>query len=375
MKSIQMVDLATQYHRLKADIDAAMNEVIVRSQFIQGDAVREFEQGLSKKLEVPFVWGCGNGTDALQMAFMALDLNPGDEVIVPSFNYIAAAEAAALMGLHPVFVDVDEHTFCIDPVSAEHAITTKTKAIVAVHLFGQCAPMEQLMNLCKKHQLFLIEDTAQAIGAQYLFSDGRTMYAGTMGDVGTLSFFPSKNLGCYGDGGAVLTRNEGLAERLKMIRNHGQKVKYTHEIIGINSRLDTLQAAILGVKLNHLDSFTRARQDLAKAYSEAFSKISGLIPPVISAQSTHVFHQYTLRCTAGNRQALADFLKLKGIPCMIYYPIALHLQPVFAAVHGNLSLPISSQLCDEVISLPMHTEMTADQQEYIIHTVQEFFHG
>jgi dTDP-4-amino-4,6-dideoxygalactose transaminase len=373
MKSIQMVDLAAQYDRLKTDIDAAMNEVIVRSQFIQGEAVRQFEQNLAEKLDVPFVWGCGNGTDALQMAFMALELNPGDEIIVPSFNYIAAAEAAALMGLKPVFVDVDEHTFCIDPISARNAITTNTKAIVAVHLFGQCAPMEELLDLAKAHQLFVIEDTAQAIGAQYTFSDGRIRYAGTMGDVGTLSFFPSKNLGCYGDGGAVLTRSEPLAERLKMIRNHGQKVKYTHEIIGINSRLDTLQAAILDVKLKHLDSFTVARQALAKNYSEAFSKIAGLIPPSISAQSTHVFHQYTLRCTHGNRQALADFLKSKGIPTMIYYPIALHLQPVFKAEHGELNLPVSLRLCDEVISLPMHTEMTDEQRAYIIGAVCEFF--
>jgi UDP-2-acetamido-2-deoxy-ribo-hexuluronate aminotransferase len=373
MKSIQMVDLAAQYDRLKTDIDAAMNEVIVRSQFIQGEAVRQFEQNLAEKLDVPFVWGCGNGTDALQMAFMALELNPGDEIIVPSFNYIAAAEAAALMGLKPVFVDVDEHTFCIDPISARNAITTNTKAIVAVHLFGQCAPMEELLDLAKAHQLFVIEDTAQAIGAQYTFSDGRSRYAGTMGDVGTLSFFPSKNLGCYGDGGAVLTRSEPLAERLKMIRNHGQKIKYTHEIIGINSRLDTLQAAILDVKLKHLDSFTLARQALAKNYSEAFSKISGLIPPVISAQSTHVFHQYTLRCTHGNRQALADFLKSKGIPTMIYYPIALHLQPVFKTEHGELNLPVSLRLCDEVISLPMHTEMTNEQRAYIIGAVCEFF--
>jgi len=373
MKSIQMVDLAAQYDRLKTDIDAAMNEVIVRSQFIQGEAVRQFEQNLAEKLDVPFVWGCGNGTDALQMAFMALELNPGDEIIVPSFNYIAAAEAAALMGLKPVFVDVDEHTFCIDPISAKNAITTNTKAIVAVHLFGQCAPMEELLDLAKAHQLFVLEDTAQAIGAQYTFSDGRIRYAGTMGDVGTLSFFPSKNLGCYGDGGAVLTRSEPLAERLKMIRNHGQKVKYTHEIIGINSRLDTLQAAILDVKLKHLDSFTAARQALAKNYSEAFSKIAGLIPPSISAQSTHVFHQYTLRCTHGNRQALADFLKSKGIPTMIYYPIALHLQPVFKAEHGELNLPVSLRLCDEVISLPMHTEMTDEQRAYIIGAVCEFF--
>lgn len=373
MKSIQMVDLAAQYDRLKTDIDAAMNEVIVRSQFIQGEAVRQFEQNLAEKLDVPFVWGCGNGTDALQMAFMALELNPGDEVIVPSFNYIAAAEAAALMGLKPVFVDVDEHTFCIDPISARNAITTNTKAIVAVHLFGQCAPMEELLDLAKAHQLFVIEDTAQAIGAQYTFSDGRSRYAGTMGDVGTLSFFPSKNLGCYGDGGAVLTRSETLAERLKMIRNHGQKVKYTHEIIGINSRLDTLQAAILDVKLKHLDSFTAARQALAKNYSEAFANIPGIIPPSISAQSTHVFHQYTLRCTHGNRQALAEFLKSKGIPTMIYYPIALHLQPVFKAEHGELNLPVSLRLCDEVISLPMHTEMTNEQRAYIIGAVCEFF--
>ena len=373
MKSIQMVDLAAQYDRLKTDIDAAMNEVIVRSQFIQGEAVRQFEQNLAEKLDVPFVWGCGNGTDALQMAFMALELNPGDEIIVPSFNYIAAAEAAALMGLKPVFVDVDEHTFCIDPISARNAITTNTKAIVAVHLFGQCAPMEELLDLAKAHQLFVIEDTAQAIGAQYTFSDGRSRYAGTMGDVGTLSFFPSKNLGCYGDGGAVLTRSEPLAERLKMIRNHGQKVKYTHEIIGINSRLDTLQAAILDVKLKHLDSFTAARQALAKNYSEAFANIPGIIPPRISAQSTHVFHQYTLRCTHGNRQALADFLKSKGIPTMIYYPIALHLQPVFKAEHGELNLPVSLRLCDEVISLPMHTEMTDEQRAYIIGAVCEFF--
>jgi len=373
MKSIQMVDLAAQYARLKVDIDAAMNDVIVRSQFIQGEAVRMFEQHLSEKLNVPFVYGCGNGTDALQMAFMALNLKVGDEVIVPSFNYIAAAEAAALMGLTPVFVDVDERTFCIDPISAKNAITTKTRAVVAVHLFGQCAPMEELLNLAKAHHLFVIEDTAQAIGAQYTFSDGRTAFAGTMGDIGTLSFFPSKNLGCYGDGGAVLTRSEALAEGLKMIRNHGQKVKYTHEIIGINSRLDTLQAAILGVKLKHLDSFTAARQALAKSYSEAFASFPGIIPPVISAQSTHVFHQYTLRCTHGKRQALAEFLKTKGIPTMIYYPIALHQQPVFKAEHGNLELLVSQRLCEEVISLPMHTEMTEEQRDYIISTVAEFF--
>jgi dTDP-4-amino-4,6-dideoxygalactose transaminase len=229
------------------------------------------------------------------------------------------------------------------------------------------------LNLAKAHQLVVIEDTAQAIGAQYTFSDGRTAFAGTMGDVGTLSFFPSKNLGCYGDGGAVLTRSEALAERLKMTRNHGQKVKYTHEIIGVNSRLDTLQAAILEVKLKHLDEFTAARQTLAKAYSEAFSDLLGVIPPVVSAQSTHVFHQYTLRCTQGNRQALADFLKSKGIPSMIYYPIALHQQPVFKAEHGNFELPVSQRLCEEVISLPMHTEMTDEQRDYLVGAVREFF--
>jgi UDP-2-acetamido-2-deoxy-ribo-hexuluronate aminotransferase len=376
MKPIQMVDLAQQYQRIKTEIDAAMQDVILKSQFIQGEAVRLFEQDLSSYLNVKHVLSCGNGTDALQMAFMALELNPGDEVIVPSFNYIAAAEAAALMGLIPVFVDVDVETFCIDPVSVQKAITSKTKALIAVHLFGQCAPMEPLIELCQKHQLFLIEDTAQAIGAEYTFSNGSKKMAGTIGDIGTLSFFPSKNLGCFGDGGAMLTNNDTLATALKMVRNHGQKIKYTHEIIGINSRLDTIQAALLSVKLQYLPEFTSARNQLAQKYNFAFNGLPHVLTPITADYSNHVFHQYTLRITGTKkREDLAEYLKTKGIPSMIYYPIPLHQQPVFKSDHLSLELPVSSQLCNEVISLPMHTEMDEEQSQWVIQSVKEFLEG
>jgi dTDP-4-amino-4,6-dideoxygalactose transaminase len=374
MKGLQMVDLQTQYQQIKPEIDAAIARVLQKGVFIGGEEVQAFATELGQHLGAAHVIPCANGTDALQIALMALGLQPGDEVITPSFTYIATTEVIALLGLTPVFVEVDPSTFCIDPAAIEAAITPRTKAIVPVHLYGQAANMEAIMHLAHKHQLFVVEDNAQAIGAHYTFADGTQAQTGTIGHIGCTSFFPSKNLGCYGDGGALYTQDAQLAEKIKMIANHGQKIKYVHEVVGCNSRLDALQAAILRVKLQKLNSYIAARQAVAAAYDTAFQHVSGLSIPARNSCSTHVFHQYTLKVHSGQREALQQHLQALGVPTMIYYPIAAHKQHMFAQFGvSNLSLPVSEALCTEVLSLPIHTEMLPEQQQYIIESVLSFF--
>jgi dTDP-4-amino-4,6-dideoxygalactose transaminase len=374
MKGLQMVDLQTQYQQIKPEIDAAIARVLQKGVFIGGEEVQAFAAELGQFLGAEHVIPCANGTDALQIALMALGLQPGDEVITPSFTYIATTEVIALLGLTPVFVEVDPNTFCIDPAAIEAAITPRTKAIVPVHLYGQAANMEAIMQLAHKHQLFVVEDNAQAIGAHYTFADGTQAQTGTIGNIGCTSFFPSKNLGCYGDGGALYTQDAQLAEKIRMIANHGQKVKYVHEVVGCNSRLDALQAAILRVKLQKLNSYIAARQAVAAAYDAAFQHIFGLSIPARNSNSTHVFHQYTLKVHNGQREALQQHLQALGVPNMIYYPIPAHKQHMFAQFGvSNLSLPVSEVLCTEVLSLPIHTEMLPEQQQYIIESVLSFF--
>ncbi|MDH6356656.1 DegT/DnrJ/EryC1/StrS family aminotransferase [Parabacteroides sp. PF5-9] len=368
-----MVDLHGQYLRLQTEIDAAIQEVITNSAYINGPQVKQFATELADYLHVPYLIPCGNGTDALQIALMALDLEPGDEVIVPAFTYIAAVEAVALLGLTPVAVDVDPETFNIDVQKAAEAITPRTRAIVPVHLFGQCCDMEPLLALAAKHTLYVIEDDAQSIGSRYSFSDGRVQMSGTMGHIAITSFFPSKPLACYGDGGAMITSDEKLAERMRMIANHGQQQKYHHRMIGCNSRLDTLQAAILSVKLKHLNAFHAARQQVARRYTEAFHAIEGFISPTEADYSTHIYHQYTIRVKEGKRDALQAYLKEKGIPSMIYYPLPVHQQEAYSRIIKWAEQPRKAeQLCDSVLSLPIHTEMTTDEQDYIIETIHRY---
>ena len=365
---IQLVDLNGQYLNIKSEVDNAIQSVIDRTQFIKGSDVKEFEQNLAEYLRVRHVISCANGTDALQIAMMALELKPGDEVIVPVFTYIATAEVIGLLGLVPVMVDVDPNTFCIDVNQVSAKITSKTKAIVPVHLFGQCANMEELMKIAVSNNLYVIEDTAQAIGAKYTFKNGDVKSAGCIGDVGTTSFFPSKNLGCYGDGGAIFTNDDKLAEKIRMICNHGQKVQYVHDVIGVNSRLDTIQAAILNVKLARLRDYEKARNVAAEIYDDIMGECDWLEIPERNYQSTHVFHQYTVRIKAGKeiRDNLRKSMAEKGIPTMVYYPIPLHLQKAFATEGiGIGSFPISEILCDTVLSLPIHTEMTHEMVDYI----------
>lgn len=374
MKGLQMVDLQTQYQQIKPEIDAAIARVLQKGVFIGGEEVQAFAAELGQYLGATHVIPCANGTDALQIALMALGLQPGDEVITPSFTYIATTEVIALLGLTPIFVEVDPNTFCIDPAAIEAAITPLTKAIVPVHLYGQAANMEAIMQLAHKHQLFVVEDNAQAIGAHYTFADGTQAQTGTIGHIGCTSFFPSKNLGCYGDGGALYTQDAQLAEKIIMIANHGQKVKYVHEVVGCNSRLDTLQAAILRVKLQKLNSYIAARQAVAAAYDAAFQDVSGLSIPARNSCSTHVFHQYTLKVHNGQREALQQHLQAHGVPTMIYYPIPAHKQHMFAQFGvSNLSLPVSEELCTQALSLPIHTEMLPEQQHYIIDSVLSFY--
>ncbi len=369
-----MVDLVSQYEKIKPAIDAAMQEVVTKAQFINGPEVQAFQRELEEYLEVKHVIPCANGTDALQMAMMGLGLKPGDEVITPSFTYIATTEVIALLGLIPVFVEVDPSTFCIDTASIEAAITPKTKAIVPVHLYGQAANMEAIMALAEKHGLKVIEDNAQAIGCDYSFSSGKVQKTGTIGHVGCTSFFPSKNLGCFGDGGAMMTNDDDLAQTLRRIANHGQSKRYYHDEVGCNSRLDSLQAAVLRVKLRQLDWYIESRQNLADAYDEAFGGLHGVSIPARAAYSNHVFHQYTLQVPPQSRDALHVFLEEKGIPSMIYYPVPAHRQKMFASFHlGSLNLPVTDFLTERVISLPMHTEMQPDQLAYICSTVQSFF--
>ena len=373
MNKIQMVDLKAQYDRIKTEVDKAIHEVIDTTAFIGGPAVNEFRQDLEAYLGVKHVIPCANGTDALQIAMMALGLKPGDEVITASFTYVATAEVIALLGLRPVLVDVDPITMNIDVKAVEAAITDKTVAIVPVHLFGQCADMEPLLELAKKRNLYVIEDTAQAIGAEYTFSDGRTAKAGTMGTIGATSFFPSKNLGCYGDGGAIYTNDDDLAASMRMIANHGQRIRYYHDSIGVNSRLDSIQAAVLKIKLKHLDEYAAARNTLAAAYDQAFGDSGVLEIPNRAKNSTHVFHQYTLQCKGVSRDAMRDFLEANQVPAMIYYPVPLHMQKAYTDErYQEGAFPVTEALCASVISLPMHTEMQADQLAHIIHTVQQF---
>ncbi len=374
MKKIQMVDLVSQYEKIKPSIDVAIQDVIHNAHFINGPAVGRFQVDLQSYLGVKHVIPCANGTDALQIAMMALGLKPGDEVITPSFTYIATTEVIALLGLTPVFVEVDPQTFCIDPAVIEAAITPKTKAIVPVHLYGQAANMNAIMEIAEKHQLFVIEDNAQAIGSDYHLSNGKKVKTGTVGDIGCTSFFPSKNLGCYGDGGGLCTNNDELARKIKMIANHGQEQKYVHDVVGCNSRLDTIQAAILEVKLRQLDNYIDARREVAARYDEAFAGIPGVRIPFRADDSKHVFHQYTLVLENVNRNALQEHLTANDIPSMIYYPIPAHKQKMFAAFgSSNTELPTTDWLTERVISLPIHTEMDEEQQEYIIDTVNSFF--
>lgn len=371
--NIQMVDLRGQYHKIKSEVDAAIGEVLETTAFINGPQVHQFNEALAKYHNCAFAISCANGTDALQIAMMALELKPGDEVIVPSFTYVATAEVIALLGLTPVMIDVDKETFNVNVSDIEAAITPRTKAIVPVHLFGQCSDMEGIMALANKHNIYVIEDNAQAIGADYTFSNGKKQKSGTIGHIGCTSFFPSKNLGCYGDGGAIMTNDKGLADKIAMIANHGQAKKYHHSVIGVNSRLDSIQAAILNIKIKHLDEYIAARQEVAAKYDEAFAGISELQTPVRQHNSTHVFHQYTLRVTGGKREALKSYLESKKIPCMIYYPIPLYKQAAFSEFYHGTPMPVTEAHCDEVLSLPIHTEMQPEVQAYIIETVKGFF--
>lgn len=370
MDKIQMVDLHRQYLRLRPELDLAMQEVIDSCAFINGPQVQRFASHLSSYLDVPSVIPCGNGTDALQIALMALDLKPGDEVIVPAFTYVAAAEVVSLLGLIPVWVDVDEKTFNINPWMIESAISPKTRAIVVVHLFGQCCDMEKIIQIAEQNHLYVVEDNAQSLGTEVLFADGSRRKAGTIAHIGTTSFFPSKPLACYGDGGAVMTADERLAERIRMIANHGQQQKYHHKIIGCNSRLDTLQAAVLDTKLPHLDAFAEARRQVAERYDEAFGNDPRWQIPVRASYSTHVYHQYTLQVADGQRDGLQQYLREKGIPSMIYYPLPLHKQAAFYGFSriGSV-LSASEKLVQSVLSLPIHTEMAPEEVDYIIETV------
>ncbi|MEN9301690.1 MAG: hypothetical protein RL264_119 [Bacteroidota bacterium] len=368
-----MVDLSAQYEKIKKEIDSSILNVISNANFINGPEVALFKEDLEKYLKIKHVIPCANGTDALQIAMMALGLKPGDEVITPSFTYIATTEVIALLGLKPVFVEVDKYTFCIDPSVIEEAITDKTKAIVPVHLYGQAANMNEIMRIAQKHNLFVIEDNAQAIGSDYLLENGEKVKTGTIGNIGCTSFFPSKNLGCYGDGGALFTNDDELAQKIRMIANHGQNVKYVHDIVGCNSRLDTIQAAILRIKLPHLDEYIASRRLVADKYDTAFKDIPGVQIPFRSPDSKHVFHQYTLTLDGINRNELSAFLSSKEIPSMIYYPIPAHKQKMFESFGaGELKMPVTDWLTDRVISLPIHTEMQEDQQDYIIDNVLSF---
>lgn len=374
--NIQMVDLKKQYLKIKEEVDAAVINVMTNANFINGQEVKTFQQNLERYLNVKHVIPCANGTDALQIAMMGLGLQPGDEVITASFTYVATAEVIALLGLVPVLVEAKESDYTIDPAEIEKAITSKTRAIVPVHLFGQGADMNAIMEIAKKHNLFVIEDTAQALGATYQLSNGETVAVGTIGDIGCTSFFPSKNLGCYGDGGALFTNNDELAANLRMIANHGQKVRYYHDVIGVNSRLDTIQAAILDIKLRHLNDYATARRAAADYYDQAFQGVEGLLTPKRIEEGTHVFHQYTLRVQGGKRDALRTFLEEKGIPSMIYYPLPLHFQKAFANErYPEGSMPISEKLSSEVLSLPIHTEMTQEELEFIVGNVKAFFNA
>ncbi len=374
MREIQMVDLRAQYEKLAPEIDGAIKSVLKSTAFIKGPEVKLFEQELQKYMAVNHVISCANGTDALQIAMMALGLTPGDEVITTNFTFIATVEVVALLGLKLVLVDPDPHYYNISVDAISRAITPRTKAIVPVHLFGQCADMDGIMKLAKEHNLFVIEDAAQATGTDYIFPDGTRKKAGTIGTIGTTSFFPSKNLGCYGDGGALYTNDADLSQKIRSIANHGMKEKYHHDDIGINSRLDTLQAAILKIKLGHLDRFNASRVSAADFYDEAFSGCQFVTIPERSPYSSHIFHQYTIRVKNGKRAELKEFLGSAGIPSMIYYPGPLHLQNAYRYLgYGENDFPVTTQLCREVLSLPMHPDLEQDQLDHIVQTVLKYF--
>lgn len=373
MTPIQMVDLKSQYHHIQDQVDKAVLEVLGSSAFINGKPVQDFTQALSSYLDCKHVIPCANGTDALQIAMMALDLQPGDEVITPSFTYIATTEVVALLKLTPVFAEVDPETFCIDPKSIRALITPKTKAIVPVHLYGQAAPMEEIMKIAEEFGLYVIEDNAQAIGADYRFSDGSTKKTGTIGHIGATSFFPSKNLGCYGDGGAIFTKDDVLADKMRKIANHGQSVRYYHDMVGCNSRLDTIQAAILNIKLPLLNNYIAARQKAAAFYDRAFANEPRIKTPVKADYSSHVFHQYTLVLEGVDRNGLNAYLAEHQVPSMIYYPVPAHKQKMFAGfAQSEPTLPVTDWLCERVISLPMHTELTEEQLTYIVEHIHQF---
>lgn len=373
MRKIQMVDLQSQYQKIKDTVDTSIQEILNSSAYINGPYVHEFQADLENYLGVKHVIPCANGTDALQIAMMGLGLEQGDEVITADFTFAATVEVIGLLKLTPVLVDVEPDTFNIDIEALKKAITPKTKAIVPVHLFGQCANMEAVLEIAKEHNLFVIEDNAQAIGADYTFSNGTKKKAGTMGDIGTTSFFPSKNLGCYGDGGAIFTNNDELAHTLRGMVNHGMYKRYYHDVVGVNSRLDSIQAAVLKAKLPLLDSYCDARRKAAEYYSNAFANNPNIITPTISDFTTHVFHQYTLRITNGKRNELHQHLLDNGIPNAIYYPVPLHAQKAYKDDRYNEDdFTVTNQLIDEVISLPMHTELDEEQLAFITKTINDF---
>jgi UDP-2-acetamido-2-deoxy-ribo-hexuluronate aminotransferase len=374
MNEIKMVDLHGQYIKIKVEVDHAIQRVIDSTAFIRGEDVRAFQDELSAYLDVKYAIACGNGTDALQVAMMTLELQPGDEVITTPFSFIATAEVIRLLGLKPVFVDVRPDTFNLDPEQLEQALTNRTRAIVPVHLFGQSADMTEIMEFARSNGLYVIEDNAQALGADFLPADGLKQKAGTIGHLGTTSFFPSKNLGAFGDGGALLTNDESLGKMAASLVHHGMQKRYHYDHVGVNSRLDTLQAAILRVKLKYLDEYHRARQEAAAWYDDTLSGVEGLQIPVRSHFSTHIFHQYTLQIESSRRDALNQWLKEKGIPSQVYYPVPLHLQRAYSDLgYKEGDLPVSEKLCRTVLSLPMHTELEKTQLEYISDQIHRFF--
>ena len=369
-----MVDLRAQYDKLAPEIDAAIRNVLASTAFIKGPDVGLFEKELQKYLSINHVIAAGNGTDALQIAMMALGLKPGDEVITTNFTFISTVEVVALLGLKLVLVDPDPLTYNISPDEIRKAITPATKAIVPVHLYGQCADMESIMEIAGENEIYVIEDTAQATGTEYVFRDGSRKKAGTIGNIGTTSFFPSKNLGCYGDGGALFTNDESLSKKIRSIANHGMKVKYHHDDIGVNSRLDTIQAAILNVKIKYLDKFNDARRKVADFYDEALAGCTSVVLPKRSLFSTHIFHQYTIRVKDGKRDDLRKFLASEKIPSMVYYPEPLHVQDAYRYLgYSKGDFPVTNQLCREVLSLPMHPDMEQEQLDHIVLSILKFF--
>lgn len=368
-----MVDLKSQFAKIEAEVDSAMQQVFEHSIFINGPEVKSFQADLEKYLEVKHVIPCANGTDALQIALMSLGLKPGDEVITSDFTFAATVEVVGLLNLKHVLVDVDPDTFCISIEAIKKAITPKTKAIIPVHLFGQCANMDEIMQIAQEHDIYVVEDNAQAIGASYTSKNGETKKAGTIGHLGTTSFFPSKNLGCYGDGGALFTNDDELAKICRSIVNHGMAKRYYYDRIGVNSRLDTIQAAVLGIKLKNLDNYIASRQIAANYYNEFFSQIDGVTTPGFDPKSTHVFHQYTLKIDDIDQYEMQTYLKDKGVPAMIYYPVALHSQDAYGAEnYSDEDFEVTNSLCKSVISLPMHTELESDQLQFICNTIKEY---